>query len=331
VRHVQLIASTAVLTLLIWVAADQSLTDSAEIHITVVPVAREGTSMLVDLADPDDADLTVRIVGPRKRLDDLGRFSDPIRLPIEVSETGEHVVNLRQRLAELREPFVGLTIDSVSPSTLRVVVDRYVTQSVPVELEQGSLGLEEVLRVEPATVTVKIRQRRWQEIAGRNPKFVIPSIEARLRGRPEGELIEESVFLDSTLLGKPVEPMPNRVLVRGKLQRQLATVSLPAVNVGFFFTRPQLFNDYMLDFPDPDIVLTQTITVRGPLDVLDRLLRGDPRVEGIIMVTGDDTAGGDEFRTVVPTFHLPPEVELVDRPAPVEFRLLPRDRADAGS
>lgn len=286
--------------------------------------------MLVDLADPDDADLTVRIVGPRKRLDDLGRFSDPIRLPIEVSETGEHVVNLRQRLAELREPFVGLTIDSVSPSTLRVVVDRYVTHSVPVELEQGSLGLEEVLRVEPATVTVKIRQRHWQEIAGRNPKFVIPSIEARLRGRPEGELIEESVFLDSTLLGKPVVPEPNRVLVRGKLLRQLATESLPAVNVGFFFTRPQLFNDYMLDFPDPDIVLTQTITVRGPRDSLDRLLRGDPRVVGIIMVTRDDIATGDEFRTVVPTFHLPPEVELVDRPAPVEFRLLPREHADAG-
>ena len=49
------------------------------------------------------------------------------------------------------------------------------------------------------------------------------------------------------------------------------------------------------------------------------------------MVTGDDTSGGEEFGTVVPTFHLPPEVELVDRPAPVEFRLLPRDRADTGS
>ena len=330
-QHIQLIVSTVVLTLLIWVAADQSLTDSAEIHITVVPVIREGTAMLVDLAHPDDGDLTVRVVGPRKRLDDLGRFSDPIPLPIEASETGEHVVNLRRRLAELREPFVGLTIDSVTPSTLRVVVDRYVTQAVPVELEQGSLGLEEVLRVEPATVTVRIRERHWQEIAGRSPKFVIPSIEARLRGRPEGERIEESVFLDSTLLGKPVDPEPNRVLVRGKLLRQLATVSLKAVNVGFFATRPQLWNDYRLDFPDPDIVLTQTITVRGPRDALDRLLRGDPRVEGIIMVTGADTAGGEEFRTVVPTFHLPPEVELVDRPAPVEFRLLSRDRADTGS
>ena len=330
-QHIQLIASTVVLTLLIWVAADQSLTDSAEIHITVVPVIREGTAMLVDLADPDDGDLTVRVVGPRKRLDDLGRFSDPIQLPIDVAETGEHRIELRQRLAALREPFVGLTIDSVSPSTLRVIVDRYVNQSVPVELEQGSLGLEEVLRVEPATVTVRIRERHWREIAARSPTFLIPSIEARLRGRPEGELIEEGVFLDSTLLGKPVDPTPNRVLVRGKLLRQLATESLPAVNVGFFFTRPQLFNDYMLDFPDPDIVLTQTITVRGPRDSLDRLLRGDPRVVGIIMVTRDDIAAGEEFRTVVPTFHLPPEVELVDRPAPVEFRLLPRERADSGS
>ena len=294
-------------------------------------MAREGTAKLVDLANPGDGDLTVRVVGPRKRLDDLGRYTAPIPLPIEVSETGEQSVDLRQRLTELREPFAGLTIDSVTPSMLRVVVDRYMTQSVPVELEQGSLGLEEVLRVEPATVTVRIRERHWQEIAARGPKFLIPSIEARLRGRPEGELIEESVFLESTLLGKPVDPTPNPVLVRGKLLRQLATVSLKAVNVGFFATRPQLWNDYKLDFPDPDIVLTQTITVRGPRDVLDGLLRGDPRVEGIIVVTGDDTAGSEEFRTVVPTFHLPPEVELVDRPAPVEFRLLPRERADTGS
>ena len=61
---------------------------------------------------------------------------------------------------------------------------------------------------------------------------------------------------------------------------------------------------------------------------LDEWLRGS--VAGV-KAGGDDTAGGEEFRTVVPTLYLPPKVELVDRPAPVEFRLLPRQRADTGS
>ncbi len=336
--QIKLIAMTVGLTVLIWVFADQLLRESDELLVHVRLTSAGPPGMSVRTPDDHTPSFRVRVSGPRRVIaKKVVGGSVGVDLPVTERKTGRYTLTMLEELRKLPGPFDDLSIESVSPEMLDILVDNTVTVEMDVRLrETEAFDFEIEPTVEPTRVRVAISELALlglpPDIAGIPPdqRYVALNVNRHLAKFPAGTLFSRDVMLEHRVAGVNVRIEPPEVRLVAQLAERRKEATIPAVPINFQGSATVL-NRYFIDQRDRFTLLTQPITVRGPDDVLDRLSSGQIKVFGIITLTTPSADEVGKFQEAVPRFNLPPGVELVGSPDPVEFRLVPRPSPDNGN
>jgi YbbR domain-containing protein len=321
--QLKLIAMSVLLTVLVWVSADQLLLESTTLPVTIEPVATGEGSYTVSTPGDRPPRFQVTLTGPQQviaRFKDTGPLTIP--LPIETHATGPVNVNVLDALRKEPGPFAGLTVDSVSPAYLEVVVDRDMNVSLPVWVDKGALDYDVDPSVEPDHVQVTISERRYRTLPEEKRRLTLRA-ESLLKNKKKGELLSFAVPLEAKVEGVEVKVAPPQVNLRATVRELRVTDTIAAVPIRFSGS-VDLWNEFQIELRNRSTLLTQPITVKGPAELVARLVGGDIKVTGQITISRDDTLDAEHYRAKKPVFvGLPAGVELADPDAieGVEFRL----------
>ncbi|MBN1510868.1 MAG: hypothetical protein JXB13_02545 [Phycisphaerae bacterium] len=335
--QIKLISMTVGLTVLIWVFADQLLRESDELLVHVRLASAGPPGMSVRTPDDHPPSFRVRVSGPRRIIaKKLVGGSVGVDLPVTERKTGRYTLNMPEELRKLQGPFDGLSIESVNPENLEILVDNTVTVEMEVRLrETDAFDFEIDPTVEPTLVRVTISELALYglppDIPGIPPdqRFVALNVNRHLAKSPPGTLFSRDVMLEHRVAGVNVRIEPPEVRLVAQLTQHRKEATIPAVPINFQGSATVL-NRYFIDQRDPFTLLTQPITLRGPDDVLDQITSGQIKLFGIITLTTPNADEVGKFQQAVPHFNLPSGVELVGSPDPVEFRLMLRPSPDNG-
>jgi len=326
---------TVVLTVLIWVSADSLVTEAVLVNVTfeVVPATAD-SDMILEVATPGRA-FELQISGPRKTVESV-REQAPLRVRFPVSDrstTGPDRIWLeRERdllkrvLADQGSEFKRLTVVSVRPDTLPIMVDHWVTRDVEIVLSRLSLAYDVEPQLSRASATVKMRQSHLARFSSGQALQIDVSgdLERLLKEQPAGQSVTVPLTLDSRAFGPGAELTPSNIEVTATVMAQRKTVQIPTVPILVAVSFANLDKNYraVTSEGDPLTLVTQTITVTGPTDEVNRLERGATRAFGIIQLKQADLEQLGVQKLMTPEYHLPPGVELAKDPAPIQFQLI---------
>ncbi len=320
-QQIGLYGATAVLTLLIWVSADQLLTESVELPMSITIRAPRGSDFVVTQAE--DAPRTY-LVTFRGRQADVNKLPDlvsrPLTLTIEDAELasgglGTRLLDVVDELRDREAEFPGCTIQHVDPPTTRIHVDRRITREVPVVFRGGNLDYSVEPRVSPPSVNVSVLQSHWEQVEGSNPRIAVDA-ESDMATQPEGMPLKLDVPLDPALESDSgnvpvVSVSPKTVEVRATLRRRLKRGTIQAVPIKFVGSR-LLWNEYTVQFRQPNPPDTLRVTVVGPPEEVDRLVSGDRKTFALIYLAASDASAEGAYQFFKPEFNLPRAVQLAE-------------------
>lgn len=331
-EQVKLLSITVVLTGLIWAGADSLVNEQVTLSLPVdVAPAPGAPDLIVELEQPGDL-YEVVVSGPRKLVEDLTQRFQRARLRIADRPTGKAAVTLdrvmvKQALAEQWKDFRKLTVLSVQPNSLPLKIDHWVTRDVDVVLRRFGLSYDVEPQVQPTTVSVRMRESVLAQMAtGQAMQIDIAAdVERLLKERPAGESVTLPVQLDARRFGASAELTPASVEVTATVKAQRRTAVIPTVPILVAVSFANLEKPYSAVSRDgsPLTLVTQAITVTGPIEEVSRLERGATRVYGIIHLKQEDLERADSLRLMTPDYHLPQGIVLTETPAPIEFKLVP--------
>ena len=328
-EQIKLVGMSAILTVLVWAAADQFLNESAAIQVVLHPVTPAGAALTITPVVEETDTFRLTVSGPRKLLDRL-RDMDPltVNLTIAAGSTGAGQVRVLDSLDVRSGPLKGLAVTSATPEFYRFIVDREATITVPIVVERGGLDYDVEPTAEPDRATAVLSELALATIPEERRNLVLRA-DVHLRSRPSGLLLDFEVPLEARIDGVEARISPSQVRLRATLREQRTTATIAAVPIRFEGSA-DLLNEFRIELRDPGAILTQSITVKGPPVAISRLASGDLKITGVITLTRADALETSQFRFKKPAFHLPPSVELdeSDEVAGVEFRLV-RNRAQS--
>ncbi len=327
------------LTLLIWVWAEREQTVPSEDRQFIIDVRSFDPTKVMSIQRDGTASeaVTVTLSGPRAGLDAIKKAVDDSpaanRLTIDITESIEpsvepFTISIGSRLNQ-QKMFEnnGVTVKSVSPSTVSVIVDRVVERELEVKLPPEMAGRVESAEFQPKTVRVRGPERAINELelAGKlkaeielgNQSQIMsarPGIDILLeksRIRPIGGL---GVSLDTPQIASGRLRMSQEE--RGVIRSMAVLVAKPAGYEGQWSV----------------VVSTPTLTnvpIIGPIDILRKLEANEiePRPYAQITIIRDDQGKSNIERK--PTFQDLPSGVRVDMQqiAPLKFSVTGADAA----
>ena len=330
--QLRLLGMTAVLTLLIWAGADSLVTDTASVGIQLKVTPAPGANMLIH-TDLTGERFEVQVSGPRRTVQAVRvRGAYPLRLPIEDRPTGEAKIpldrhSLKRELSNQWADFGGLTVVSVSPEVLSVVIDHVVTKDVEVAAKRLALAYEAEPQLQRTTAVVQMRESFLPTLPPGQPLQIDigPDLERLLKDQPVGKSLTVRVPLDNRRFGPDAELTPSAVEVTATVRPQRSTERVPTVPVLVAMSFANLEKRVRAVARDgsPLSLVTQTVTVSGATEDVQRLVRGETRAYGVIQLKEDDLQQMGVLKVATPEYHLPKGVELAEEPPPIEFQLIP--------
>ena len=327
---VKLLGMTGMLTALIWVTADSLVSETVTLEVSfAVEPAAPGSSMLVAV-DPAAELFDVQVYGPRKLVEEVQAHGTRlVRLRIREYATGpaNHPIDkrmLKRCLTERWKEFGKLTIVSVQPASLPLIVDHIVAREVDLTLPGLTLNYDDQPLLSHSRVGVRLRESAFRRLAHSGqlgPLDISADIERQLEERPAGESTTVSVALDAGLFGPDAELNPATIEVTATVSAQRTTADIPTVPILLAVSFANLGKPLTAVPRDGMFPVTRTIKVTGPTVEVQRLLRGETRAKGLIHLKEDDLEEWDSFRQMIPEYHLPPGIELAAEPKPIECKL----------
>ncbi len=339
-EQVRLLSMTAILTALIWAAADSLVTEAVSVNVTFDVVPAAGASdMLLEMSTPAKA-FEVQISGPRKIVESV-RQQAPLHVRFPVSDrlaTGPDRIwldraVLKRVLAEQVSEFRKLTVVSVRPDTLPITVDHWVTRDVDIVFKRLNLAYDVEPQLSRTSTAVRMRESRLTQLPTGQPLQldVSADVERLLQEQPAGESVVIPLTLDGRAFGPDAELTPGTLEVTATVKAQRKTAQIPTVPILVAVSFANLEKPYRAVSPDQDplTLVTQTITVTGPTDEVTRLERGTTRAFGIIHLKEADLEQLGVLKLMTPEYHLPPGIELAADPSPIQFKLIKASITDA--
>ncbi len=340
-EQVKLLSMTAIVTVLIWAGADSLVNEAVIVRVTFEVVPLSSTDTIVEIEPADTARVyEVEVVGPRRRVEHLGAGKPlSIRLRVEEQTTGHTTIHLtndriKRALTEHSIEFRKLAVVTVQPETLRVAIDRMVTHHVDITLNRLTVAYEQEPQLEQPTATVRMRESYYDEMVRTGRRLAIDvasDLERLLADRTAGQTVHVSVPLDGRPFGPDAVLTPRRIDVTATVKADRATAEVSTVPIKPVVSFANLSKTIMAVGPDgaPLKVETRTIRVTGPSDAIASFVRGETRAYGVIHLKEEDFAELGVMKSWTPEFHLPPNIDLAEQPAPIEFKLIDATQADA--
>ncbi len=342
-EQVKLLSMTAVLTVLTWAGANSLVNETGVVRVRFEVVPRESSDMLVEIAPAAKSRLyEVHILGPRKAVEKV-QTGEPLLVPWRVAERalGSAAVPLdrdalKRNLVDQRKVFRRLRVVSVEPDTLPIVVDRMVTHDLAITLSRLTLAYEDAPQLRRNTIVVHLRESVYRELTATGDRLqadLSGELERLLRSKSAGQRVTVSVPLNPLPFGRSAELVPDRIDVTATVMADRQTVEIATVPIKPVVSFANLAKSYVAVARDgtPLTLVTQSITVTGPTEEVEKLVRGDTRAYGFIQLKEADLEELGVYRARVPEFHLPPGIELAAQPQVVEFKLVSNSNNEHGS
>ena len=324
----KLLSTTVVLTLLIWIGADELLTVTAEVNVTIQVVpASQGSKMIVRMADTAPQRFLVQVSGPRRIVTQVADAA-PIKVTLQVDDRppsqGVTLGNLAELLRRNRRPFKDLMIESVQPDSLDVVVDRWTTHRVALIVKKPlQLPYTVEPRLEPAHVDVRTSLLRLARMGSDGGTIEI-DVKSSLEGRPTDTSLSVTLPVPVSKFGEGATAVPRTVQVLAMLSavkpRRMTIPTVP-IHLATSFASLGLYRTD-LGGGQP-LFVTQTIEVTGSDQALDALDPDNTGIIGVISLTEPDYENPGRLLVKVPVFILPSGIKLAGNPEPVQFKLVP--------
>ncbi len=332
-EQVRLLSTTAVLTLLVWASADSLVNE-----MTAVPVAFDlsppttDRAMLVDATD-EAPSFELKVSGPHKVIDEL-RGRGPLRIPLTIPElpTGTTTIalnrqDIRHALALMGSEFSKVSVLSILPDRLPVIVDHMVKQDATVVVNNLTLSYEVAPQLSQSRVKVTMRESELSRLpAGQTLQIDITSEVERLLANSEGGVnTTVPVQLDAArYFGPGASVVPHSVSVSATVQTQRATAEISTVPILLAVSFANLERPLRPVGRDgtPLPLMTQTIVVSGRQANVRRLQQGETRAYGVIHLKQGDLERTGEIMLVTPDYRLPEGISLAKTPLPIEFKLV---------
>lgn len=334
-EQVKLLSMTVGVTVLIWAAADSLVNEAVTARFSFEVMPAGDTTMLVEIDSSARSQVfDVQLVGSRRIVDKIQARDEPltVRLPVGDLPGGPSNFPLdkdqvKRAMAQQWREFRKLTILSIHPPFLPVVVDRMVTKDVDIVLGRLMLAYDAEPQLKRTVTEATMRESVYnqQSPSGQRPQIdIAPDVERLLRNRPPGDMATIRVTLDSGRFGPDAQLKPDTVDVTATVKADRRTAEISAVPIKVAVSFVSLGKAYQaVDRDGAALTLvTQPIKVTGPTEDVAALLRGDTRAYAVIQVKEADLADLGVFKLWVPEFHLPPRVELAEQPDSIEFKLI---------
>lgn len=321
-NNLQLVASTLVLTVLVWAYADRATRADLPVWTPLRVMAdAPGSDVLVIMPDPllghpDTQRVKMTLSGPRAAIQALeadharGEFGVTVTVSGDLAN-GEHTRDLFVDLGRAPELVRrGLTLVDVEPKSLTFEVDRYVRREVTLTADAGAYTemLTGTPVFEPARVTARVRRSQLGDLTP--PALPVPlaeAIGAALASRPETpESPEDPLTLTVPLRSSAWQGMdatftPSTVAVTLSLRRGAARERLDVKPLGVTILSAEFLDGgYAIEWEDETVRLGVVMYVRVPSAKLERFRRLDPRAFRAYVIIDDQdvqAAGGATFRS----------------------------------
>jgi hypothetical protein len=193
--------------------------------------------VLVQIADtgwttsgaPSPATVALRLSGPAREIIRLAREGTTVRIPVGTIGSRDTTITIRREWVELGQR-TGLSVESVSPSTVRVSFEEARTRLVPVATRlvgrvRDHLALAAAIEVSPQLVRVRGPESR---LAGLDSLPLVPfdlgdvsRSGAFAVAIDTAGLLGASVVPATATLGVQVEDLVERILDGGRIQVRL--------------------------------------------------------------------------------------------------------------
>ncbi len=334
-QQMRLLFTTALLTIFVWASADQLVTETADLPVTISVQAEPNSDMVVTMSPGEPAGFRVTVSG---RQADVAALREAGTLPVTLTlkdaviggrEIGPLTLSLRDELRANPAAFGSCVVQRTDPSTILVLLDQYIAVAVPVRVRSSSLDFAVDPRVEPEMVTVRILKSIHQGMKDAGPRMVL-DVESYLKNQPQAEPIKLEVPLAPEVQtdrgSYPVfRVTPDTVTLRATLRRRLMRATIQVVPIKFQ-VGPNVHRGYDIEFRKESQPETLSVDVVGPPEEVERLVSGERKTFAVIAIGGPEPFADGAFQFVEPEFNLPPGVELAeDQPLPsFEIRLVPR-------
>ncbi len=333
-EQVKLLSMTAVLSLLTWIVADNMVNEEAIVRATFELLPRANSDVLIDVAPEAASQLyTIKLQGPRRFIDVVQkrertkarlRIGDHAVGPTEITLDNESV---KRALTETWSEFDQLTVLAVEPSTIPVVIDKLVSHEFTLTTRRLTLPYASEPQLKRSSINVQIRQSRYDSIleAGQALQMDISAdLERQLRSSPAGQPATVFLALDPRQFGRDAAFSPDSIEVTATVQAQRTTAVIPTVPVKPVVSFTNLDKSLMAQSRDGTLLTVETVSIRvtGPTEDVAKLQRGVSRAYGLIQIKESDLQELNVLKAWPTDFVLPPQIELAETPAPIEFKLV---------
>ena len=330
--------ATVGLTLLIWLAADQNVTDSERVTIPVRLAADDRYAVFHEPAGV--VNFSVTMTGRRRRLADFREGLESRKLsPFEAqvdrslrSSSEPQVMAAGEVIARIKElGGAGLATSAIEPPNVMVLVDDYeVVPDIAVTPVYGTLRV--IASCTPSKVSARLP--RFASNALRKDPVVRPDAEPAIReaksAKPDEREFTLTLRLPTEIDGEvPVGFAPGEVELKGRVDSMTENKRIGPVQIKFLI--PDEVQQKYRVVPAEGSNFRPDIDVSGPAASLARL---DPRdVRGLVEIKASDVdqAGQEIARSAV--FDLPrdpPGLSIPTTAAPhqIVFKLIEREVAE---
>lgn len=333
----KLLSTSAILAVLIWWGADSLVNESATVRVYFEPIAPAASPDMRVAVEGTSPAFRLEVSGRRRALEEL-RSRGQLKLRITVPEqpTGPAVVALernavRQALADQSAELRKIAVVSVQPEALSVRVDHLTTREIPLVAKKFSLTFDSEPQWSRSKVSVRLRESQLQVLS---PEFtsqydLATDIDRAMKDQPVGKPVTVTVAVDARRFGPDAEVSPSAVDVTATIQSQRVTAQISTVPVLLAVSASNLPLSVQPADRDgqPLALLTQTITVAGQRDDIQKLQRGETRAFGFIQLKQEDFDSLNLLKLATPEYRLPKGVELAQDAQPLEFKLIPVAKA----
>jgi len=227
--QIQLILATVVITVLIWVYADLSSHESDEIYLPVKLVVPPNSDLVIHLDSAlthkaDVVEIRVRLAGPKaaiRKLRDERMQGGDLEIEVASPEAGKLGVERSVDISEYINEWAhkrGVQVESRSRQSIEYTLDQFVEIEIALEADPGiyEKDLEELPRVEPATVRARLLASRRDRLVSAPKRLILP-----ISNQLEKLEIRTDSSFQKSLIGLPWQGLdvtytPNRVKIEVK-------------------------------------------------------------------------------------------------------------------
>jgi YbbR domain-containing protein len=319
------------ITILAWLYAEGENLKVETYSPEIVFVATPAGSLLIEPSRPPRR-VDVTFKGPNSQLQEVMR-NQPIKVPLQAGDDPDRTIDLAQLLAENNEIMrMGLTVQRVDPSTVKVRVEEMRTVTMPIDVVPGSDYLATRPTITPPEATVTLPASEADQIAqgtkliarlalnnpSINQQTVIEGVELSL---PEGidpahaTIDPPAVSITVTITQKTRQSQPLTIPVR---------LVAPISELARY--------DVRLDSDDP---LLRNVILEGPNAIIDEIDQRKRDIWAELRLSASDLENAaakpnDPFVAQV-TIPTPEGVRVVQGLAPLKYRVTREEPATNGS